>query len=176
MNQTSEAIETSETSETNETMPTIDWQPDESATPPKWTILDASKEYEKLLDTAFSIQDACNLSAVIRSYNRALDIMWRITRETPNVWLGDLNFDNRALLANGTAWVNSCAVSILYAEKINLLASGSYSTTSGARPHIDRAYWLGALARANEYLEFNFPDNLNAQLQGQPEPMESKTH
>ncbi len=56
------------------------------------------KEYKDALD----VQDACNLSGVVRSFSRVLDLIWKEANE----------------LSLGTAYVNRHPISVMYSSKI----------------------------------------------------------
>ena len=61
---------------------------------------------------AIDVQDACNLSGVLRSFVEAAEVLWREAREGTG---------------RGTDWVNMHPVSILFASKVLSLTSGTDS-------------------------------------------------
>lgn len=60
----------------------------------------------QLIQEALDVQDACNLSGVVRSFHRSLQRLWRIADQ-----------QNK-----GTDWVNRHRVCRLFASKIESLA------------------------------------------------------
>jgi len=61
--------------------------------------------YKEALIEAYKVQDACNLSGVVKSWARCLDTVWEKHRET------------------GTSAVNSDPVCILFASKVAQLTN-----------------------------------------------------
>lgn len=97
----------------------------------------------RLAKDAIDVQDACNLSGVVHSYSKALSELWKVAD----------------FLGEGTDWVNTHPVAILYASKVGSLTgigSGSFSAFSEAwgaceklvedgkhiRFDIDRGRWV----------------------------------
>ena len=66
---------------------------------------------------AIQVQDACNLSAVVRSFAKVTEDLWILARER----------------GEGTDWVNNHAVTRLFAHKVSLLSNcNSHSTMEDA--------------------------------------------
>ncbi len=59
---------------------------------------------------AIMVQDACNLSGVVKTFARIMDKIWVEARKEKQ----------------GTEWVNKHPISILYAEKILHLTTGTH--------------------------------------------------
>lgn len=72
----------------------------------------------KLAKDALDVQNACNLSGVVHEFSRAMDSLWSLAR-----YAGE-----------GTEWVNTHPVSILYSSKIASL-TGSESMPRFSAAH-----------------------------------------
>lgn len=62
-------------------------------------------DYQRALD----VQDACNLSGVVRSFSQVMDKVWGEARATGNA---------------STDWVNRHPIAVLYASKVQSLTGG----------------------------------------------------
>lgn len=67
----------------------------------------------KICQNALDVQCACNLSGVVHSFSNDVTKLWDICR---------------AVTGQGTDWVNTHPVCVLYADKIVSLSSGGVTT------------------------------------------------
>jgi hypothetical protein len=58
--------------------------------------------YQELAQQALDVQDACNLSGVVHSFSRAMDVLWAEARRTDQ----------------GTQWVNEHPIVTLFLDKL----------------------------------------------------------
>lgn len=70
----------------------------------------------ELIEEALQVQDACNLSGVVHSFSRAMTDLWEIAREK----------------GEGTHFVNTHRVSVLYADKCRHLSEATPDRVSDA--------------------------------------------
>lgn len=65
---------------------------------------------------ALDVQNACNLSGVVKAFDRATATLWEIAHRTPHL---------------GTDWVNKHPISVLFSSKIeSLTGSGEVNKFS----------------------------------------------
>jgi len=82
----------------------------------------------KHFKTALQVQDACNLSGVVKSFDEALTAIWVEARST----------------GKGTDWVNTHPICVMFSDKIRALTKSGYNEVF--RKAYD-ACWDGAKAK-----------------------------
>jgi hypothetical protein len=74
---------------------------------------------QQLAQQALDVQDACNLSGVVSSFAKGMDVIWSEARR----------------LNHGTDWVNKHPISVLFADKIAHLSGTQYDEVSVFRAY-----------------------------------------
>jgi hypothetical protein len=69
--------------------------------------------YQELAQQALDVQDACNLSGVVHSFAKAMDVLWAEARERNK----------------GTAWINQHPIVSLFLDKLASLNGSQYNSS-----------------------------------------------
>ena len=73
--------------------------------------------YQQLAQQTLDVQDACNLSGVVHSFSRAMDVLWAEARDGEG---------------RGTEWINTHPIVTLFIDKLaSLNGTQCYCDTHG---------------------------------------------